>query len=84
MENHPTQPQDPNWPQDVGPVKGSDASSTPPWLWLIVIGLLVLIFWHFVPKSEVQVSYAPWFLQQVEADNIQSLSIQGIEARGVL
>jgi len=84
MENHSTQSQVPNWPQDVGPSKGLGANSSPPWLWLVMIGLLILIFWHFVPKSEVQVSYAPWFLQQVEADNIQSLSIQGVEARGVL
>jgi len=84
MEKQPTQPQAPNWPPDVGPRKGLGGSPTPPWLWLISIVLLGLIFWHFVPKAEVQVSYAPWFLQQVDADNIQSLSIQGIEVRGVL
>ena len=64
--------------------KGVGGRPIPPWLWLVMIGLLGLIFWHFVPKTEVQVSYAPWFLEQVDADNIQSLSLQGNEARGVL
>jgi cell division protease FtsH len=84
MEQDPSGPQTPSWHQDVGPAKVSGARPTPAWLWLLVIALLGLIFWHFAPRSEVQVSYAPWFLQQVAADNIQSLSIQGTEARGVL
>jgi cell division protease FtsH len=45
---------------------------------------LALIFWQFVPKTEVQVLYYPWFMEQVENDNIKSLSIQGIEIRGEL
>ncbi len=84
MENQPTQPQASSWPPDVGTGKGRGANPTPPWLWLITLGLLTLIFWHFLPRAEVEVPYAPWFLQQVEADNIQSLSIQGVEVRGVL
>jgi cell division protease FtsH len=43
-----------------------------------------LIFWQFAPKSEVPVVYSPWFLEQVEKDNIKSLLIQGQEARGEL
>ncbi len=93
MENQPSQPQDLSWSPDVGPGKGRGGSdpevtaicvSTPAWLWLLVLGLLGLIFWQFVPKAEVQVLYAPWFLEQIEADNIESLSIQGVEVRGVL
>jgi cell division protease FtsH len=84
MENHPTHPQPPTWSPDVGTAKGFVIRPAPPWLWLIVILLLMLIFWHFVPKAEVEVPYAPWFLQQVEADNIESLSLQGTEVRGVL
>ena len=51
---------------------------------LLLIVLFALIFWQFVPKSEVLVRYAPWFLDQVETDNIKSLSIQGIAVRGEL
>jgi cell division protease FtsH len=44
----------------------------------------VLIFWQFAPRNEVLVTYSPWFLDQVEADNIKSLSIQGNEGHGEL
>ena len=83
MEKQPTERQREGWPTDVGAPKGS-GKPTPPWLWLVTIGLLALIFRHFVPVAEVQASYAPWFLQQVDADNIESRSIQGLEVRGVL
>ena len=43
-----------------------------------------LIFWQFAPKNEVAVSYSPWFLDQVDEDNIKSLSLQGLEVRGEL
>jgi cell division protease FtsH len=51
---------------------------------LIVIGLLALIFWHFVPKTEVEVTYYPWFTEQVDNGNIKSVSIQGTEIHGEL
>jgi cell division protease FtsH len=51
---------------------------------LIVIGLLALIFWHFVPKTEVEVPYYPWFTEQVDNGNIKSVSIQGNEIHGEL
>ena len=81
MEKPPSRPEDPEWSPDIGPVKGR---STPPWLWLTVIGLLALIFWQFVPKTEVQVLYYPWFMEQVERDNIKSISFQDREIRGEL
>ncbi len=62
----------------------SRRSLTPPWLWLLLIGGLALIFWQFVPKTEIQVNYYPWFVEQVESDNIKLLSIQGTELRGEL
>ncbi len=49
-----------------------------------MIGLLALIFWQFVPKPEVQVIYQPWFMDQVQHDNVKSLSIQGNELKGEL
>ena len=73
MENRPPQPETPRRPPNtVRKTNGSGGSPTPPWLWLIVIGLLALIFWHFVPKNEVQVTYYPWFIEQVESGNIKS------------
>ncbi len=57
---------------------------TPPWLWLLLIGGFALVFWQFVPKTEIQVNYHPWFVEEVESDNIKSLSIQGTELRGEL
>ena len=56
----------------------------PTWFWLLLIGVLGLIFWQFVPKSEIQVLYYPWFIEQVQAGNIKSLTIQGNELRGTL
>jgi len=50
----------------------------------LVIGLLALIFWQFVPKTEVQVLFYPWFMDQVDNDNIKSISFQEREIRGEL
>src|SRR5436309_2578878 len=85
MENRPPQQETPRRPPATGrKPNGSGGSPTPPWLWLLVIGLLALIFWQFVPKTEVQVLYAPWFIEQVDSDNIKSISFQGNEFRGEL
>jgi cell division protease FtsH len=85
MENRPPQPETPRKPPTSGrKTNGSGGSPTPPWLWLIVIGLLALIFWHFVPKPETQVMYYPWFMDQVESGNVKNISIQGNELRGEL
>ena len=85
MENRPPQPETPRRPPTTGArTNGSGGSPTPPWLWLIVIGLLALIFWHFVPKQETQVTYYPWFMDQVETHNVKYISIQGNEIRGEL
>ena len=67
MENRPPQQETPRRPPPTGrKPNGSGGPPTPPWLWLIVIGLLALIFWHFVPKTEVEVPYHPWFTEQVD------------------
>jgi cell division protease FtsH len=60
------------------------SAPTPAWFWLLLIGVLGLIFWKFVPKNEVQVLYYPWFIEQVQGGNIESLTIQGNELRGTL
>ncbi len=63
---------------------GTGGSPTPPWLWLLLILGFALIFWQFKPNQEVEVVYSPWFLDQVDHDNIKSLQLQGTEARGEL
>jgi cell division protease FtsH len=85
MENRPPQQEPARRPPTAGrKPNGSGGSPTPPWLWLLVIGLLGVIFWQFVPKTEIQVQYFPWFIEQVESDNIKSISFQGLEIRGEL
>ena len=83
MESRPPQ-ESPRRPPSGRKPNGSGGSPTPPWLWLLLILGFGLIFYQFKPSSELQVTYSPWFLDQVERDNIKSLSIQGNEARGEL
>src|SRR3954452_10097824 len=83
MESRPPQ-ESPRRPAGGRKPNGTGGSPTPPWLWLLLIAGFGLIFYQFTPKSEVAVSYSPWFLDQVDHDNIKSLSIQGIEVRGEL
>ncbi len=83
MESRPPQ-EPPRRPAGPRKANGSGASPTPPWLWLVLILGFGLIFWQFAPKSEILVSYSPWFLDQVDGNNIKSLTIQGNEARGEL
>src|SRR5512135_3291800 len=83
MESRPPQ-ESPRRPAGGRKPNGSGGSPTPPWLWLLLIAGFGLIFWQFKPTNEVNVSYSPWFLDQVDSDNIKSLSIQGIEVRGEL
>src|SRR3954453_10978182 len=83
MESRPPQ-ESPRRPAGGRKPNGSGGSPTPPWLWLLLIAGFGLIFWQFAPKNETQVNYSPWFLDQVDQDNIKNLTIQGIEARGEL
>jgi cell division protease FtsH len=85
MENRPPQQETPRRPPTpVRKTNGSGGPPTPPWLWLIVIGLLALIFWHFVPKPEQEVTFHPWFTKEVDTGNIKSITFQGTEIRGEL
>jgi cell division protease FtsH len=56
---------------------------THPGLWLILIGLIALIFW-LTRNTEPVVDYSPWFLDQVDNDNIEVLQIVGADAKGKL
>jgi cell division protease FtsH len=83
MESRPPQ-ESPRRPAGGRKPNGSGGSPTPPWLWLLLIAGFALIFYQFVPKNEVQVSFSPWFLDQVDSGNIKSLVIQGTEVHGEL
>ena len=83
MESRPPQ-ESPRRPTVGRKPNGTGGAPTPPWLWLLLILGFGLIFWQFAPKNEVAVDYSPWFLDQVNEDNIKNLSIQGNEGRGEL
>lgn len=83
MESRPPQ-ESPRRPASGRKANGNGGTPTPPWLWLLLILGFALIFWQFAPKNEVAVEYSPWFLDQVDKDNIKSLSFQGSEVRGEL
>src|SRR4051812_34828936 len=83
MESRPPQ-ESPRRPTGARKPNGAGGAPTPPWLWLLLILGFGLIFWQFAPKNEVSVDYSPWFLEQVESDNVKSLAIQGNEGRGEL
>jgi cell division protease FtsH len=59
-------------------------ASAPLWLWVLLVGGFGFIFWVFRPDSTIAVAYNPWFLDQVESDNIKSLVIRDTEIRGEL
>jgi cell division protease FtsH len=86
MENRPPQQETPRRlpPSGGRRPNGSAGSPTPPWLWLLLIGGFALIFYQFVPNYQTQVLFYPWFIDQVDSDNIKSISIQGNELRGEL
>jgi cell division protease FtsH len=86
MENRPPQQEPPRRPPTSNARKtdGAGGSPTPPWLWLLLLVGFGLIFYQFVPRAETVVGYYPWFYEQVQADNIKSLSPQGLELKGEL
>src|SRR3974377_202316 len=85
MENRPPQQEPPRRPiPSARKTNASGGSPTPPWSWLLLIGGFAIIFWQFMPKPETAVDYNPWFLDQVDGDNIKKLSIQANEVRGEL
>ena len=64
-------------------MSGSPASQTPPWLWLVLLGVFLLLAYNWSTKTEIEVGYS-WFLDQVNDDNVKSVWIQGTEVRGQL
>ncbi|WP_337174727.1 ATP-dependent zinc metalloprotease FtsH [Paludisphaera sp.] len=86
MENRPQQQESPRRPTPPPARKpnGAAGPSTPPWLWAVLLAGFAIIFYNLVPPTETPVPYAPWFLDQVEAENIKSVSLMGLEIQGEL
>ena len=83
MENRPPQQDTPRRPPPVHVGQMARAVHLPPpWLWLLLIGGFAIIFWQFMPKPATPVDYNPWFLDQVDSDNIKKVSVQGSEVQG--
>jgi cell division protease FtsH len=84
MESRP--PQDPPRRPAAGrKPNGSGGAPTPPWLWLLLIFGILLIFWLFgKPGGEVQVAFYPWFTEQVNKGNVKSVLVGEKELTGEL
>ena len=63
---------------------GAGGSSTPPWIWVFLITVVVLITYMLSGKNETSVPYSPWFREQLKSDNIEYLAIEGTMVRGKL
>jgi len=72
MESRPPQESPRRTPVGRKP-NGASGSPTPPWLWLFLIVGFAVIFWQLQSRSETQVTYSPWFLDQVKNGNVKSL-----------
>ena len=71
-------------PNRARKTNGSGGSPTPPWLWLLLLGGFALIFYQFVPRTEILVDYNPWFTEQVKDNNIKTILFQANEIHGEL
>ena len=84
MEYSPPQVDSPSGPAESEPGgTGFLGSPTRTWQWLLLFLLVALIVWLYRPQTEIKVFF-PWFLDQVENDNIKSISVRGLEISGEL
>ncbi|MDX2035598.1 MAG: ATP-dependent zinc metalloprotease FtsH [Isosphaeraceae bacterium] len=73
----------PNARKPVGSGSGG-SSPAPPWLWVVLILVVAAIAYMMKPIHETEVLYSPWFVEQIEGDNVESIKISGNEAHGKL
>ena len=91
MESRPPQepprrPASPNGRKANGSSGGGGSgggTTTPPWFWVFIIAVICLIVYQMTPRGEAEVPYT-WFLDQVDADNVKTMVVQGTEAHGEL
>jgi len=84
MESRPPQQDTSLPPPTSGRKTYSAGSQMPAWAWLLLLVGFGLIFYQFVPKTEVLVDYNPWFLDHVEENDIKSITFEGVEIHGEL
>ncbi len=84
MESRP--PQEPSRRPSAGGRKpnGAGGSPTPPWIWVFLIAVVGLIAWVLSGKNETPVNFSPWFMEQVENDNIEYLGTDMLTVHGKL
>jgi len=63
---------------------GAGGSSTPPWIWVFLITVVVLIAYMLSGRKETSVNFSPWFMEQVKNDNIEYIAIDNLSIRGKL
>jgi cell division protease FtsH len=86
MDNRPPQ-EPPRRRPDGRKPNPPGAAPWPPWVWLLVVAALVVLVLQWpkvIGKTDAEVTYSPWFLDQVDRDNIESLKPSGLEVHGVL
>jgi cell division protease FtsH len=85
MESRPPQ-EPPRRPAPNGrkPNGVAGGSPTPPWLWVFLIVIVGVITITLMPSGEAMVNYSPWFQDQIKADNVKTITIQGNKAKGEL
>lgn len=52
------------------------------WFWLLLILVVGFLLYVNQPKAEVEISYSPGFLDELEACNLATLTVSGDEAYG--
>src|SRR4051794_21229774 len=84
MESRP--PQEPSRrPSTPGRKSGvTGGSPTPPWIWVFLIAVVALVTYVLSGKNETSVNFSPWFMEQVRADNVESLVTEGLLVHGKL
>jgi cell division protease FtsH len=82
MENRPPQEQPPKRPEPPRRPNGAGVAPTPTWLWLFLIFVVGLIIYSMTPPRD-EVAYS-WFLDQVNADNVERINIEGLSVKGKL
>ncbi len=84
MESRPPQEPPRRTPSTGRKPNGTGGSSTPPWIWVFLIAVVVVISYLLTSKNETTVSYNPWLMEQVHSDNIESFSTEGLLIHGKL
>ena len=84
MESRPPQ-EPPRRPTTNGrKPNGAGGSPTPPWIWVFLIAVVALITYVLSGKNETTVNFSPWFMEQVQNDNIEYLGTEGLTIHGRL